>query len=51
VRQRPVLDTWIYPMALGQPLRTLPILLDADLGVSLDLETSYEATCRVLRIV
>jgi hypothetical protein len=48
--QRPVLDTWFDPMALGQPLPTLPIWLDDDLGVFLDLEVSYEATCRVLRI-
>jgi len=50
VRQRPVLDTWFDPMALGQPLPTLPIWLDDDLGVFLNLETSYEATCHVLRI-
>jgi len=47
---RSLLDTWFDPMALGQPLPTLPIWLDADLGVYLDLETSYEETCRVLRI-
>lgn len=50
IRKRPLLDTWFYPMTLGQPLPTLPIWLDIDLGVLLDLETSYEATCRVLRI-
>jgi hypothetical protein len=48
---RSLLDTWFYPMALGQPLPTLPIWLDADLGVFLNLETSYEDTCRLLRIV
>jgi hypothetical protein len=47
----PVLDTWFYPLALGQPLPPLPIWLDTDLAVSLDLEGSYEDTCRVLRIV
>jgi hypothetical protein len=36
---------------LGQPLPVLPIWLDVDLGVSLDLEASYEEICRVLRIV
>ena len=51
VRKRPLLDTWFYPMALGQPLPTLPIWLDVDLGVFLNLETSYEQTCHVLRIV
>jgi hypothetical protein len=38
-------------MELGQPLPTLPIWLDVDLGVFLHLETSYEDTCRVLHIV
>ena len=37
-------------MTLGQPLPTLPIWLDIDLHVLLDLETSYEETCRLLRI-
>src|SRR5271165_4648703 len=37
-QQRPVLDTWFYPLALGQPLPPLPLWLEADLAVSLDLE-------------
>jgi hypothetical protein len=37
-------------MVLGQPLPTLPIRLDADLGVFLNLEASYDEACRVLRI-
>jgi Protein of unknown function (DUF4058) len=49
-RERPVLDTWFDLIALGQALPTLPIWLDDDLGVFLNLETSYEETCRVLRI-
>jgi hypothetical protein len=49
--KRPLLDLWFYPMALGQPLPTLPIWLDSDLGVFLNLENSYEETCRLLRIV
>jgi Protein of unknown function (DUF4058) len=48
--ERTLLDTWFDLMAVGQPLPTLPIWLDDELGVFLDLETSYEATCRVLRI-
>jgi len=39
-----------YPLAVGRRLPTLPIWLTDDLAVSLDLETSYEETCRVLRI-
>ena len=49
--KRSLLDTWFYPMTLGEPLPALPLWLDANLGVFLDLETSYEETCRVLRIV
>jgi hypothetical protein len=48
--RRVLLDTWFYPMEPGRPLPTLPIWLDDDLGVSLDLEASYEEACRVLRI-
>jgi hypothetical protein len=49
-RGRPLLDTWFYPMTPGRPLPQLPIWLDVDIGVTLDLEASYEDTCRVLRI-
>jgi hypothetical protein len=49
-KRRPLLDAWFYPMAVGQPLPTLPIWLSPDLRVMLSLETSYQETCRVLRI-
>lgn len=45
-----LLDAWFYPMTVGQPLPTLPIWLSPDLRVSLHLETSYEESCRLLRI-
>jgi hypothetical protein len=35
---------------LGQPLPALPIWLDVDLSITLDLESSYEETCRAQRI-
>ncbi len=44
------LDLWHYPMTLGQPLPTLPIWLEPDLSILLPLETSYEETCKLLRI-
>jgi hypothetical protein len=44
------LHTWPYPLVVGQPLPTLPLWLSPDLAVPLDLEGSYEDTCRVLRI-
>jgi hypothetical protein len=47
---RTKLDTWSRPLAVGQPLPSLPIWLSATLTVTLDLEASYEETCRVLRI-
>ena len=47
---RSLLDNWFYPMHIGQPLPTLPIWLNADFGVSLNLEAGYEESCRLLRI-
>jgi hypothetical protein len=44
------LDNWAYPLRIGQPLPTLPIWLAYDLAVPLELEQTYEETCRVLRI-
>jgi hypothetical protein len=44
------LDAWFYPMAVGEPLPTLPIWLTDDLRVMLPLESSYQETCRLLRI-
>ena len=44
------IETWMRPLSVGQPLPTLPLWLADDLAVPLDLEASYEETCRVLRI-
>jgi hypothetical protein len=41
---------WPAPLALGQPLPTLPLWIASDLSVPLDLEASYQATCTDLRI-
>jgi hypothetical protein len=46
-----VLETWAHTLQLGQPLPTLPLWLAEDFFVPLELEASYEETCRVLRIV
>ena len=45
-----LLETWAHPLALGRPLPTLPLWLAEDLAVPLELEPSYEETCRILRI-
>jgi len=49
-RKQPLLDAWYYPMAIGEPLPTLPIWLSPELRVMLPLESSYEQTCRLLHI-
>ncbi|HEV3339126.1 MAG TPA: DUF4058 family protein [Pirellulales bacterium] len=48
--RRTKLDSWFQPLAIGQPLPSLPLWLSETQTVSLDLEASYEETCRVLRI-
>ena len=50
VGERPRLEFWAYPLVVGRKLPTLPLWLRDDLAVSLDLEASYEETCRALRI-
>ncbi len=44
------LETWMYPLAIGQQLPTLPLWLAEDLSVPLELDPTYEETCRSLRI-
>jgi hypothetical protein len=44
------LDTSSFPLTIGQPLPSLPMWLSEKLTVTLDLEASYEETCRILRI-
>ncbi len=45
-----LLETWNQPLTLGQPLPTLPLWLSNLFAVPLELEESYEQTCRDLRI-
>jgi hypothetical protein len=47
---QPVLETWIRSLALGESLPTLPLWLASDLAIPLNLESTYEQTCRALRI-
>jgi hypothetical protein len=44
------LQVWPAPLALGQPLATLPLWIASDFSVPLDLEASYQMTCADLRI-
>lgn len=44
------LEAWAHPLAVGRALSTLPLWLAEDLAVPLELDVTYEETCRVLRI-
>ena len=48
--RRTKLDSWFRPLTIGQPLPSLPVWLSETQTVSLDLEPSYEETCRILRV-
>ena len=43
-------ESWMHPLALGRPLPTLPLWLADDFAVPLELEASYEETCRIFRL-
>ncbi len=45
-----MLDLTAFPFGVGEPLSALPIWLNDDQSVKLDLEKSYEAVCQVFRI-
>ncbi len=49
-RRTSFLDSWFYPMTVGQPLPTIPIWLAPSLRIMLPLETSYQETCHILGI-
>jgi hypothetical protein len=44
------LRTWYYPLAVGQPLPTVPLWLSPRLAIPLDLEASNEKACADLGI-
>ncbi|MGL4555499.1 MAG: DUF4058 family protein [Gemmataceae bacterium] len=50
LRGKRTLETWSHPLIVGQTLPTLPLWLAEDFAVPLDLEATYEETCRALRI-
>ena len=43
-------ETWQHELVVGSPLPTLPLFLSETLRVPLELESTYEETCRGLRI-
>lgn len=48
--RRRLMDNWYQPLSIGQPIPTLLVWLKPTLAISLDLDASYEETCRTLRI-
>jgi hypothetical protein len=55
IRRAPVgvryrLESWGFPMAIGERLSSLPISLTETTGFTLDLESSCEDVCRILRL-
>jgi hypothetical protein len=44
------LDVWTHAPAIGEELPTVPLWLASDLAVPLELEATYEAACKSLRI-
>lgn len=49
-RRAPFIETWAYPMGIGDTMPTLPLYLGDNIVIELELEDSYAETCRVLRI-
>ena len=47
---RVTFDVWSHALELGRPLPTLPMWLADDYAVPLELEVTYEETCRFLHI-
>jgi len=45
-----ILDVWIEPVALGQPLPTMPLWLRGGLCLPVELEATYERTCTEQRL-
>lgn len=47
---RAEIDLWANPLAVGDPLPTMPLRLIADYFVPVDLEATYAETCRLRRL-
>jgi hypothetical protein len=44
------IELWPAPLAVGQPLPELPLALNAELCLPLDLEATYVAACQRRRL-
>lgn len=50
VKEQERLDVWPYPLAVGEPLPTVPLWLRPDLAVPLELDLTYKTTCQTYRL-
>jgi hypothetical protein len=48
--EREEIDLWLRPLAVGEPLPTLPLRLTGDLFVAVDFEATYQEACRRRRL-
>jgi hypothetical protein len=51
VKEQERLDVWPYPLAVGEPLPTVPLWLRPDLAVPLELDLTYNTTCQTYRLL
>jgi hypothetical protein len=45
-----LLDAWYHPLQIGAPMPSLFVWLNGNQSITLELEQTYEATCKDLRI-
>jgi hypothetical protein len=45
-----IIDVWVEPLAIGHELPTLPLALNADLALPIDLEATYTTACQRRRL-
>lgn len=51
VDRKSMLDLWVQPLALGDPLPVMPLRLTGELFVPVDFEAAYLEACRRRRLV
>ena len=44
------IETWPVPLAVGKPLPTMPLSLEAEFCIPVDLEASYAEVCQRRRV-
>jgi hypothetical protein len=50
-QERGEIDVWVAPVAIGEPLPTMPLRLTGDLMVPVEFESSYMDVCRKRRMI